>query len=89
MRWMPARTDDGSLALLLERRGQALAEAMLIVLHDTGFWLLDSSGEILATASDLPALLDAVDGGVAESQRRWVERPAPFPALRGLVPSAA
>jgi len=89
MRWMPARTDDGSPALLLERRGQPPAEAMLVVLHDGGFWLVDASGEVLASASDLPALLDALDGGVAEPPRRRIERPAPVARHAKLVPSAA
>lgn len=91
MRWVPARTDDGAAGLLLERRGQPAAEAMLVVLHEDGFALLDAAGEELAYASDLPALLDAVDGGVAEPPRRRAERPAlpRVPATGRLVPTLA
>ena len=80
MRWSPARTEDGTPALMLERRGQPAAEAMLVLLHDDGFRLVNAAGEVLASASDLPSLLDALDGGVAESPRRRAERPPP-PAL--------
>jgi hypothetical protein len=41
---------------------------MLVVAGDDGFCLLDAPGAPLATASDLPALLDALDAGVAESR---------------------
>ena len=89
MRWIPARTDDGAPALLLERRGQGLADAMLVVPHDGGFRLVDTGGDILASASDLPALLDAVDGGIAEPPppRRRPERPALLVGFGALVPS--
>ena len=70
VRWTPARGDDGGQALLLERRGQPAAEAMLVVLDADGFRLVTAGGEELACASDLPALLDALDGGVAEPPRR-------------------
>ena len=72
MRWTPARSDDGAPALLLERRGQPAAQAMLVVLREEGFRLVDAGGEELALASDLPALLDALDGGIAEGPRRRV-----------------
>ncbi len=88
MRWTPARTDDGASALLLERRGQPAAEAMLVILHDDGFRLVDANGELLASASDLPALLDALDGGVAEPPRRRADRPALSAAVK-LVASPA
>ena len=44
---------------------------MLLVVDDDGFHLLNAPGETLAAASDLPALLDALDGGVAEAPRRF------------------
>jgi hypothetical protein len=85
MRWTPARTDDGTPALLLERRAQPTAESMLVILNDDGFRLVDANGELLASASDLPSLLDALDGGVAEPPRRRADRPAvastPLPTL--------
>ena len=39
---------------------------MRLVLNEPELRLEDAAGEALAAASDLPALLDAVDGGVAE-----------------------
>ena len=89
MRWTPARSDDGSPALLLERRGQPAAEAMLVLLRDDGFWLVDGNGDALASASDLPALLDALDGGVAETPRRKPERQSAAPPLARLLPAPA
>ena len=76
MRWSPARSDEGAPALLLDRRGQPQAESMLVVLHEDGFHLRNAVGEELAAASELPALLDALDGGVAEPPRRRAARPA-------------
>ncbi len=84
MRWTAARSDDGAAALLLDRRGQPSAEAMLVVLHDDGFRLVDAGGDVLASASDLPALLDALDGGVAEPPRRRAAA-----ARARMAPSAA
>jgi hypothetical protein len=90
MRWTPARTDDGAPALLLERRGRPAGESMMVVLNDDGFRLVDSNGDLLASASDLPALLDAVDGGVAEPPRRRAERPSlGLAPMVKLVPSPA
>jgi hypothetical protein len=85
---MPARADDGSPALLLARRGQGHGEEMLVVLRDDGFSLLDSVGEVLASASDLPALLDAVDGGVAEPPRRSARHHAPPVRFPGMLAAA-
>jgi hypothetical protein len=93
MRWTPARTDDGAPALLLERRGQPTADTMLVIINDDGFRLVDANGELLASASDLPSLLDALDGGVAEPPRRRMERPTVVPVavtpLPKLMPSHA
>jgi len=86
MRWTPARSDDGAPALLLQRRGQPTADALLVVLDEDGFRLADTAGEVLASASDLPALLDALDGGVAEPLRRRAARAAPTGAHAALVP---
>lgn len=66
-RWVPAQTDDGRPGLLLERRGRTPAEAVLVVPHQGGYRLVDGAGDVLASASALPALLDALDGGVAET----------------------
>ena len=65
MRWMPARARGGAPSLLLEPVRSGL-DAMLLVVGAKELRLLDVSGQELAAASDLPALLDAVDGGVAD-----------------------
>jgi hypothetical protein len=44
-------------------------QRMLLLLERTELRLLNEMGETLASASGLPALLDAVDGGVAEPIR--------------------
>jgi hypothetical protein len=41
---------------------------MLLTPDDDGFSLTQEDGQILAAASDLPALLDALDGGIAEPE---------------------
>lgn len=46
--------------------------SMRLVESVEGLTLLDGTGETLASASDLPALLDAVDAGVAEPRPRFV-----------------
>ena len=68
MTCIPARAADGAegaAALLLQRPGRE-ADAMLLVVEARERRLLDGAGLQLATASGLPALLDAVDGGVAD-----------------------
>ena len=44
---------------------------MLLVWSGEELSLEDEAGETLASASDLPALLDAVDGGVADAPPVW------------------
>ena len=68
MTCIPARAvdgADGAAALLLQRPGRE-ADAMLLVVEARERRLLDGAGLQLATASGLPALLDAVDAGVAD-----------------------
>ncbi len=65
MRWMPARACNGATSVLLESARSGL-DAMLLEIDAKELRLLDASGQELAAASDLPALLDAVDGGVAD-----------------------
>lgn len=65
--WRPASGEDGLTAMVLEPRQRRRAwERMLLILREDGFCLSTELGEALATASDLTALLDALDGGVAE-----------------------
>ncbi|MBV9735761.1 MAG: hypothetical protein JO209_07600 [Acidisphaera sp.] len=66
--WRPASGEDGLAAMLLEPKQRRRAwERMILVLRDDGFSLSNELGEALATASDLLALLDALDGGIAET----------------------
>ncbi|MCW3477612.1 hypothetical protein [Limobrevibacterium gyesilva] len=60
-------------------------QGMLLVAGVDGYLLQDATGETLAFASDLPALLDAVDAGVAEPPRG----PAGLPALAEAAHRAA
>ncbi len=73
MCWSPGRSEDAAPALLLEPRGRGDARPMLLVVRAGEWCLVDQDGDTLATASDLPALLDALDGGVADPV--W-QRPA-------------
>jgi hypothetical protein len=68
MRWMPGRAAPGGESLRLETASGPGAgrERLAIALTGTEFRLLGPFGDVLAVASELPALLDAVDGGVAE-----------------------
>jgi hypothetical protein len=47
---------------------------MRLITNPDGFSLLDRMGDTLASASDLQALLDAVDAGVAERPRAILAR---------------
>jgi hypothetical protein len=67
LRWTPARPDGGVSTMLLEARAARVPwQRMLLVFDEPDMRLENELGETLASASDLPALLDAVDGGVAE-----------------------
>lgn len=71
MRWQPLRTDaDGAWLLLESAIAQHVWQRMVLTADDAGFRLTDELGEALAVASDLPALLDALDGGVADPPSR-------------------
>lgn len=69
MTWAPGRAVGRRVAVLLER-AQGGPDAMLLVLGGQECRLLDIGGAELAAASDLAALLDAVDGGVADAGAR-------------------
>jgi hypothetical protein len=75
--WLPAATTGAAAALWLTPSGRA-AEAMLLVVDRAELRLLDAAGQELAVASGLHALLDAMDGGVADppAAAGWNARPA-------------
>lgn len=86
MIWLPGQA-SGRAALLLERRGNR-ADAMLLVVEAEELRLLDADRQELAAASNLQALLDALDGGVADQPLRggW---PARLPMAAGYRVAAA
>jgi hypothetical protein len=64
-RWLPVG-DTGSPGMVLEPAAARLPWQRVRLVADPDGWRLeDELGETLATASGLPALLDAVDSGVA------------------------
>ena len=77
--WSAAAAVDGCDVMMLTPRGPVRAwQRMVLIMDDSEFRLENEVGETLASASDLPALLDAVDGGVAE------DPPAPVRVLASL-----
>ena len=71
MQWQPGLADDGRPAVLLlgaprfDSQSPACRSMMLLPDHDE--WrLLDGPGQVLAAASGLSELLDALDAGVGE-----------------------
>ena len=67
MSWMPGCSDAGEGGLLLRGGGHRRAAAgMLLLTGQPELRLLAESGETVASASSLPALLDALDAGVAQ-----------------------
>ena len=77
MRWQPLCVDaDGTMLLLEPAEARHPWQRMVLTADDTGLRLEDELGEALAAASDLPALLDALDGGVAEPPAIRVDAPA-------------
>ena len=81
MTWTAGQAGGDAPSLLLERPGRG-ADAMLLVVAATERRLLDAAGQELAVASDLPALLDAVDGGVGDAA------PAVWPTRRAIAAPA-
>ena len=76
MRWSPLRADPGAIVVLLEPSVATRPwQRMHLLASDHVFLLEDEAGEALARASDLPALLDVLDGGVADTPPRcWCPR---------------
>ncbi|MBN8890191.1 MAG: hypothetical protein J0H91_07850 [Rhodospirillales bacterium] len=66
LHWQPGVADDGQPAVLLTGATPGMVwRGMLLLPTDDEWRLLDAPGDMLAAASDLPALLDALDAGVA------------------------
>lgn len=65
LHWTPG--PSGEPSMLLEQRTATRPWQRMVLCRRAGaLRLLDETGVLLAEASTLPALLDAVDGGVAE-----------------------
>ncbi len=68
MTWSATRRNGADLTVILESPVRS-GPAIRLVLDRPELRLENSFGEPLACASDLPSLLDAVEGGVAAA--RW------------------
>ncbi len=65
--WSAAPPEGECSVMMLSPRDAGRPwQRMMLVLDDVELRLENELGETLASASDLPALLDAVDGGIAE-----------------------
>ncbi len=60
-------------------------QRMMLVLDNQEIRLENELGETLASASDLPALLDAVEGGVGDSPSIAMRLSGPQPSLAGFI----
>lgn len=68
MDWVALRVDADAAVLLLEPKAAVRPwQRMRLIAGDRGYLLEDEGCQPLASASDLPALLDALDGGVADA----------------------
>ena len=66
--WSAAHRAGASAAVMLTPVGHGRPwQRMLLAWDDEELSLENELGETLASASDLPALLDAVDGGVGDT----------------------
>ena len=68
MQWQPGVADDGTPAVLLlgPPRHATCCHGMMLLPDDSEWRLLDGPGRVLAAASGLCELLDALDAGVGE-----------------------
>jgi hypothetical protein len=66
LRWLPVRTDAGEAAIQISAQTGRLAWSDMLLVADAedDVSLVDAAGQIIATASDVPALLDALDAGL-------------------------
>jgi hypothetical protein len=67
MTWLPGRAEGSAVGLLLQRN----SGSMLLASKAGELRLFDAAGQVLAVASNLPALLDALDGGIADRCAGW------------------
>jgi hypothetical protein len=87
LHWQPARSEEGAPAILLRPDIRRAAwHGMLLVESDDGVMLFDEAGDILANASEIPALLDALDSGLITGPKapipgRFPRRPETCSAL--------
>ena len=80
MRWRPLLR-SGNVAILLEPvNAQQCWARVVLTWGDDDYELVSEAGDLLAVASDLHSVLDALRGGVAE--------PVPAPMLRACEPAA-
>ena len=67
MTWSASQCGGADLTVTLEPEGWSRhGQRMRLVVNEPGLRLEDARGEAVACASDLPALLDAMDSGVAD-----------------------
>ena len=70
LRFVPLQVGAEQTVILFEPNEATRPwQRMKLILDDDGFRVCDELDDPLASASDLPALLDALDGGVAEPVR--------------------
>ena len=83
LRFLPLGTDAARSVILVERREPTRPwQRMKLVQDDSGFRLCDEADDLLASGSDLPAILDALDGGVAEPAARHAGYQPPATEVR-------
>lgn len=78
VQWQPGVADDGRPAVLLLAR-----HGMMLLLDESEWRLLDGPGQVVAAASGLSELLDAIDAGLAEAD------PLPRPPEPAFTPTVA
>ena len=72
--------------MMLEPRDAARPwQRMMLILENQEIRLENELGETLASASDLPALLDAVEGGVADTPVSKIRFSNNSSALAGFI----
>ena len=88
MCWTALRVDAVAAVLMLEPRAATRPwQRMRLVVADHVYLLEDEAGQALASASDLPALLDALDGGVADAPALVLLYPGARPRVHERVPA--
>lgn len=89
MCWTALRVTAEAAVLLLEPLVAARPwQRMRLIATDQGYLLENEAGQALASASDLPALLDALDGGIADAPAVVLLNP-PHTAVKERLPAFA